>query len=78
MLCSKFDDIISLGNHIPVYDALDGLWVAKGLYDNAVEINESILFDNSDGKATLHILVVSVIMRDKAGFKGLNMYHHIH
>ena len=61
MLCSKFDDIISLGNHILVYDALDGLWVAKGLYNNAVEINESILFDNSDGKATFHILVVSVI-----------------
>ncbi|EDR00207.1 uncharacterized protein LACBIDRAFT_334328 [Laccaria bicolor S238N-H82] len=46
-------------NHILVYDALDGLWVAEGIYDSAVEINDSILFDNSDGKATLHILVSS-------------------
>jgi hypothetical protein len=35
--------------------------MAQGLYDTAVEINDSILFNNSDGKATLHILVVSVI-----------------
>jgi len=35
--------------------------MAQGLYDIAVEINDSILFDNSDGKATLHLLVVSVI-----------------
>ncbi|KIJ93929.1 hypothetical protein K443DRAFT_125432 [Laccaria amethystina LaAM-08-1] len=47
------------GNRILVYDALDGLWVAQGLYDMAVEINDSVLFDNSDGKATLHLLVSS-------------------
>jgi hypothetical protein len=35
--------------------------MAQGLYDIAVEINDSILFDNSDGKVTLHFLVVSVI-----------------
>jgi hypothetical protein len=27
----------------------------------AVEINDSVLFDNSDGKATLHLLVVSIM-----------------
>jgi hypothetical protein len=34
--------------------------MAQGFYDIAVEINDSILFNNSDGTATLHILVVSV------------------
>ncbi|EDR04205.1 uncharacterized protein LACBIDRAFT_304896 [Laccaria bicolor S238N-H82] len=43
----------------PLNTTLDGLWVAEGLYDSAVEINDSILFNNSDGKATLHILVSS-------------------
>lgn len=33
--------------------------MAQGLFEIAVEINDSILFDNSDGTATLHILVVS-------------------
>ena len=35
--------------------------MAQGLYDMAVEINDSVLFDNSDGKATLHLLVVGII-----------------
>ncbi|EDR07112.1 uncharacterized protein LACBIDRAFT_328056 [Laccaria bicolor S238N-H82] len=46
-------------NRILVYDALDGLWMAQGLYDIVVEINDTILFDNSGDKATLHLLVSS-------------------